>query len=151
MERLHEFGQLRIKQKHLELIAGKSERDQQRAYCNELFRIIEARTTGALSARVVRSGEDNIFDALKQMLTTGLDRSQHGLMTIRDRVVNPRRAKNVRDYEAAVSEWDRDIAKLSGYGGELPNHHGIQAAYFKLLDDNSRAWAIDERARLGIH
>ena len=89
LDRLHEFGQLRIKQEHLELITGKSDRDQQRAYCNELFRIVEARTSGALSARVVRSGEDNIFDTLKQMLATSLDRSQRVLMIIRDRVGNP--------------------------------------------------------------
>ena len=133
----------------LEFITGKSYVMVQRAYSNELFRIVHARTTGSWKAQVVTATEDNIFDIIKQWLFTGKDRSMLGQMDIRRHIVDPRKAVNLNDYAKAVAEWDANVAKLKGYGGELPNPQDLLASYMKILDNDSRAYAIDKISEAG--
>ena len=144
LDRLHEYPKHRITEADHEFIVGKSDVTVQRAYSNELFRIVHARTAGAWKAQVVVATEDNIFDIIKQWLLTGKDRSVLGQMEIRKMIVDPRKATNINDYAKAVAEWDANVAKLKGYGGELPNPQDLLASYMKLLDNDSRAYAIDK-------
>ena len=41
-----------------------------------------------------------------------------------------------------MAEWDANVAKLKGYGGELPEPRVLQASYMDFLDNDSRAYAI---------
>ena len=58
LDRLHEYPKNRIVETDHEFIIGKSEVAAQRAYNNELFRIVHARTSGAWKAQVVTATED---------------------------------------------------------------------------------------------
>ena len=46
LQRLHEFGKLSVEPSDLDVIIGSTDPDIQKAYSSELFRILEARTTG---------------------------------------------------------------------------------------------------------
>lgn len=72
-----------------------------------------------------------------------------GQIEIRKKIVDPRKAHNINDYHAAVTEWEHNIDKLKAYGGELPHPQDILASYTKLLDDNSGAYAFDKIADAG--
>ena len=48
-----------------------------------------------------------------------------------------------------MTEWEQNIDKLKAYGGDLPHPQDILASYMKLLDDNSRAYALDKIADAG--
>ena len=150
LDRLHEFQKNRIEAGDLELLTGKREREAHTAYCNELFRIVRARTTGTCQAQVMAGTEYRIFDVVKQWLLAGKDRTMLGQVEIRKKIVEPRRARNMEDYAEAVREWDDNIRKLEAYGGELPHPMDILTAYQKILDDNSRAFAIDKIAEAGF-
>ena len=52
---------------------------------------------------------EGIFDTLKQMLIQGLDRSQHGLMQIRDRIVNPLYGKEYCDIDSDDEDIIREL------------------------------------------
>ena len=93
---------------------------------------------------MVTNTPDKIFDVLKQWLRLGQDRSQFGLMEIRRRVTQPRKATTINDYHKAVAEWDRDVAKLKAYGGDLPNPQDLFVARKNLFDSNSHAYVVDE-------
>ena len=62
-----------------------------------------------------------------------------GQMETRKKIVDPRKASNINDYHAAVTEWEHNIDKLKVYGGELPRPQDSLASYMKLLDDIPRA------------
>ena len=40
LQRLHEFGKLRVESTDLDLIIGSGDADTQKAYCSELFRVL---------------------------------------------------------------------------------------------------------------
>ena len=100
-DRLHEFPKNRIEAGDLELLTGRSEREAHTAYCNELFRIVHARTSGPLKGQAVVATEDKIFDVVKQWLTHGEGRTMLGQMEIRKKIVEPRKAASISDYSAA--------------------------------------------------
>ena len=47
----------------------------------------------------------------------------------------PRQANDIADYDAAVAEWDANIAKFVSYRGQdiLPAHGDFLDAYFHIL------------------
>ena len=108
----------------------------QRAYSNELFRVAHARCTGTKKAEVVTATEDKIFAVVKTWLLAGKDGTVFGQMEIRRRIVNPKKAANIRECAKVVNEWDSDVDKLRSYAGAdaLPHAHDLLTSYMNLLD-----------------
>ena len=72
-----------------------------------------------------------------------------GQMEIRKKIVEPRKATSISDYSAAIREWENDIDKPKVCGGELPHAQDMIIAYLKILDNDSRAYAVDKMADAG--
>ena len=72
-----------------------------------------------------------------------------GQMEIRRKIVEPRKATSISDFSAAIREWENDIDKLKACGGELPHAQDMIIAYLKILDNDSRAYAVDNMADAG--
>ena len=95
---------------------------------------------------MVTCGERKAFDTLKQWLSQGQHRGELGLRALRQRVLMPKKAHSINDYESVVAEWDRALAELQGFGGEIPNYIDILDAHMRLLDIASHGWAVDLKA-----
>ena len=90
LKRLHAFPGATIEPTDVMGIAGARTQEEARAYQDELFRVLEQRTAGALRDALVVLGPDRASDGLKQWLRSGMDNSTQGQIELRHRITRPK-------------------------------------------------------------
>ena len=75
MKRLHELPVTAVRDEHLRTVVGSDDQAIFDAYQDELFRVLEQRTSGEPRAVLIKLGVARSFDTLKKWLQEGFDLS----------------------------------------------------------------------------
>ena len=115
----------------------------------ELFRILEGMTSGEAQSAIVQGTTRNVLDVFRRLISKGKSRTKAAVRELRQKRNLPRKAKHVNDYDAAVAEWDSNVATLIAYRGSdtLPAQEDLLEAYYSILPAEVMTFAqikIDE-------
>ena len=69
-------------------------------------------TSDELKAKVYAEGEDNVLKTYKSMCWKGQDFDAKEIVELRSKVLNPERAKEVKDVEKKMAKWKEDAMRL---------------------------------------
>ena len=116
---------------------------------NELFRILKGMTIGDAQTSIVQGITRNVFDVFRRLVSKGKSRTKAAVRELRQKIIAPRQAKNIADYDVVVAEWDVNLAKLVAYRGQdvFPAQEEFLEFYYHIFPTEVLTFAqlkIDE-------
>lgn len=70
---------------------------------NEMFRILKGMTSGDAQSSIVQGATRNILDVFRRLISKGKSWTKAAVREFRQRIIMPRRAKDVVDYDVAAA------------------------------------------------
>lgn len=102
---------------------------------NELFRILKGMTSGEAQNAIVQGMTRDVVDLFRRFISKGKSKRRAAVRELRQKVIQPRNAKGIADYDTAVAEWDSNVAKLVSYRGvdTFLAHDDLFHSYYQML------------------
>ena len=99
--------------------AIKSEPD---AYEDQLKIYLRTYTSGELNARVSNTNESDIFELMREIVAKGRNKSDVGLINLKNRLLNPGKANKIGEIDRILTDWRHTRREVMEQDPTFPMH-----------------------------
>ena len=104
-------------------------------FMRQLLSYLTSYTKGTLLAKTQKTPEREVFNVYRDVIYRGKNRNKNRLVTMKAKVLDPQRAKNIEELDNILTGWLADVETIEE---DMLDENGIKQGDWTMSDDTKK-------------